>query len=180
MRSICYALKLLQVIFSMIKVALEQFRDPKRHTTKRELMTPKSTLSMWSPVRIVYKDNFKNFFQMTMLFVAYIELFQDSYILREATSSQQTLLQSRYFSRVTSSTQHLLIQNSCFFRAATFWGQLLFQNNHSFSAIILSKQLLIRTNKLLPINYFLRIGSSSGQLVFQNSYYLGRQICLEY
>ena len=130
-------------------------------------------------MRIVYKDNFKNSFQMTMLFVASVGLFQDSYILRETTSSQQTLLQSRYFYRVTSSTQQLLFQSSYFSRAATFWGQLLFQNTHFFS-IIISKQLLIRSNKLLLISYFLRISSSLGQLVFRNSYYSGRQICLWY
>ena len=120
-------------------------------------MAQKSTLSMWTPVRIVYKDNFKNFFQMAMLFVAHVGLFQDSYILRETTSSQPTLLQSRYFSRVTSSTQQVLFQSSCFFRAATFSKQLLFQNTPFFLAIILSKQLLIRSNKLLPVSYFLRI-----------------------
>ena len=62
-----------EVIFLMIKVALQQFREPKRHTTKTE--TQKSTLSMWTPHEDCLQRQFKNSFQMTMLFVAYVGLF---------------------------------------------------------------------------------------------------------
>ena len=55
---------------------------------------------MWTPVRIVYKVNFKNFFQMMMFFLAYLVTFLDQvhfmrkYFFRVNTSAEQLLLQS--------------------------------------------------------------------------------------
>ena len=58
-----------EVIFSIIKIALQQFRGPfLRGIREKRVMIQKWTLSMWTPVRIVYKDNFENIFQMTMFF----------------------------------------------------------------------------------------------------------------
>ena len=69
-----------------------------------------------------------------------------------------SLLQSNYFDRK-------FFQSSYFFRAdfffeVTFSQQLFFQNSNIFRA------------KPLPASYFSRIGSSFGQLVFRNIYFL--------
>ena len=82
-------------------------------------------------------------------------LFQDNFILVEATSS--------HFFRVTTSTQQLLFRGSYFFRTAavfsffrtvTFSQELFFQNSFFFGA------------KLLQSRHFLRIRSSLRQLLF--------------
>ena len=117
-----------EVIFSMIKVALQQFREPKRHTTKREQMTQKSTLSMWTSC----EDHLQ---QTTMLFV--VDFSKTAIFYEKLLLHRKHFCTSRYFSRVTSSTHQLLFQSSCFFRAATFLGQLRFQNTHFFSPTIL-------------------------------------------
>ena len=64
----------------------------------------------------------------------------------------------------------------------TFLGQLLFwgADTYFFSAVILSKQLLIWSKFCTDQLLLLRRGSFLGHLVFQNSYYLRRQICSEY
>ena len=117
---------------------------------------------MWTPVRIVYKGNFKNFFQMIMLFLVYVVSFLG-----------QLHFMRNYFFTVNISAQRLLLQSNQFDTTVIFSEQLLFQNAYFFSAITLSKQLLNRSKN--SIN-----SSSLGQLVFQNSYYSGRQICSEY
>ena len=84
-----------------------------------------------------------------------LPLFQDNFILVEATSS--------LFFRVTTSTQQLLFWGSYFFRIAavfsffrtvTFSQELFFQNSFFFGA------------KILQSSHFLRIGGSLQQLLF--------------
>ena len=66
-----------EVILSMIKVALQQLRMP----LLRGIQQKENRLSKREPYQcgpltgIVYKDNFKNFFQMTMFFLAYVVTF---------------------------------------------------------------------------------------------------------
>ena len=85
-------------------------------------------------------------------------LFQDSFILGECSTS--------HFFRVTTSTQKFLFRSSYFFRGATFFEELLFseksplRNNHYFQ-----NNYFLRA-KHLPRRYFLRIGSSLGQVLF--------------
>ena len=84
-----------------------------------------------------------------------LPLFQDNFILVEATSS--------HFLRVTTSTQQLLFWCSyffrtaavfCFFRTVTFLQELFFQSSFFFGA------------KILQTSHFLRIGSSLRQLLY--------------
>ena len=69
-RSICFELKLLK--FNNSRSATIQST---LSYGKSKVMTQKRTLSILTPVRIVYKGNFKNFFQMTMFFLAYVVTF---------------------------------------------------------------------------------------------------------
>ena len=78
---------------------------------------------------IVYKDNFKNFFQMTMFFLAYVVTFL----------GQLHFTRNYFFTVNPSAQQYLVRHNSYVFRAATF------SEHYFLSAIILSKQLLIRS-----------------------------------
>ena len=64
-----------------------------------------------------------------------LPLFQDNFILGEATSS--------HFFRVTTSTQQLLFRDSYFFRTAAFFP--FFQNSHVFAGVIFSEQLFFRS-----------------------------------
>ena len=73
-----------------------------------------------------------------------LPLFQDNFILGEATSS--------HFFRVTTSTQQLLFRGSYFFVTAAFF--LLFQNSYFFAGA-----------KLPQSSHFLIIGSSLLQLL---------------
>ena len=84
-----------------------------------------------------------------------LPLFQDNFILGEATSS--------HFFRVTTSAQQLLFRGTYFFRTAaffpffrtvTFSQQLFFQNSFFFRA------------KILQSSHFLRIRSPLCQLLF--------------
>ena len=88
-----------------------------------------------------------------------LPLFQDNFILGEATSS--------HFFRVTTSTQQLLFRGSYFFRTAavfsffrtvTFSQELFFQNSFFFGA------------KILQSSHFLRIQSSLQQLLFGTAF----------
>ena len=56
-------------------LATSQRALPKRHTAKEKWQPKRGFSQCWAPVRIVYKDNFKIFFQMTMLFLAYVVTF---------------------------------------------------------------------------------------------------------
>ena len=120
------------------------------------------------PVGIAYKDNFKNFFQMTIFFLAYVVTFLGqlhftrNYFFTVNTSAQQLLLQSNQFDTTVTFSEQLLFWNSYFFRRLTSSQQLLFQNSYLFGA------------KVLPTT---SINSSSlGQLVFQNSYFRKRNL----
>ena len=86
-----------------------------------------------------------------------LPLFQDNFILVEATS---------HFFRVITSTQQSLFRGSYFFRTAavfsffrtvTFLQELFFQNSFFFGA------------KILQSSHFLRIGGSLQQLLFETA-----------
>ena len=47
----------------------------KRHTAKEKWWPKRGPYQYGPPVRIVYKDNFKNLFQMTVFFLAYVVTF---------------------------------------------------------------------------------------------------------
>ena len=87
-----------------------------------------------------------------------LPLFQDNFILGEATSS--------HFFKVTTSTQQLLFRSSFFFRTAAFF---FFFRTVLF--VTFSLELFFRNSsffgvKLLQSRHFLRIGSSLRQLLF--------------
>ena len=84
-----------------------------------------------------------------------LSLFQDNFILREATSS--------HFFRVTTSTQQLLFRDSYFFRTAAFFP---FFRTVTFLQELFFQNSLIFGVKLLQSKRFLRIRSSLRQLLF--------------
>ena len=92
-------------------------------------MTKRGPYQCGHPMGIVYKDNFKNFFQMMMFFLAYIVTFL----------GQLHFTRNYFFTVNPSAQQYLVRHNSYAFRAATF------SERYFLSAIILSKQLLIRS-----------------------------------
>ena len=101
------------------------------------------------------QSNLVSFFKQRFPLAYMLPLFQDNFILVEATSS--------HFFRVTTSTQQLLFRGSYFFRTAavfsffrtvTFSQELFFQNSFFFGA------------KILQSSHFLRIGGSLQQLLF--------------
>ena len=126
-------------------------------------------------MRIIYRENFKNFFQMAMFFLPYVVTLlaqlhsKRNYFFTVNTFAEQLLLQNNQFDA------KLLSRSNYLFRAATFLEHVFFLLS-SYSIEIVS---LFRA-KFLPTSYFLRMGSSLGQLVFQNNYSLGKQICSEY
>ena len=63
-------------------------------------------------------------------------------------------------------SEQLFIWNSYFFKAVS--SQHLFFHNSSFLSV-----------KVLPSSYLLRTGSSFEQLLFQNGWFFGEQICSE-
>ena len=135
-----------------------------KHTVKRERMTQKGILSMGLPVRIVYKDDSWNFFQMTMLFLAYVmtilrqlHFTRNKHFCRGATSREWLIQHNSYFLGVATSSEQLLSWSSYFFRTLTSFQQLFFQNSYLFGA------------KLLPTSNFLWICSYLGQPVFQRT-----------
>ena len=121
-----------------------------------------------------------------------LPLFQDNFILVEATSSR--------FFRVTTSTQQLLFRDSYFFRTAavfsffrtvTFSQKLFFQNSFFFGAKILQSSHSLRTGSslrqllfgaaiffggtlkgYLKKSYFFKAGTSAQHQPFQKSYIL--------
>ena len=95
-----------------------------------------------------------------------LPLFQDNFILGEATSS--------HFFRITTSTQQLLLRSSYFLRTAAFFSfcravtfsqEFFFQNSFFFGAT------------LLQCRHFLKIGSSLRQLLFGAAIFFRRN-CL--
>ena len=86
----------------------------------------------WEKLSVIASLIWFLFFKQRFPFSHMLPLFQDNFILVEATSSR--------FFRVTTSTQQLLFRGSsehcCF---------LLFQNSHFFAGVIFSEQLLFRS-----------------------------------
>ena len=123
---------------------------------------------MWTPCQDCLQRQFYNFILTDhALFRVCRNYF------RTATFYEKLRLHSKHFRRAATSPEYLvreqlLSQSSYIFRTPTSSQQLFF-----------SKQLLIRseasTDQLLLVNWKL-----FRQLVFQNSYFLGRQNCSEY
>ena len=90
-----------------------------------------------------------------------LPLFQDSFILGEATSS--------HFFRVTTSTQQSLFRSSYFFRTAAFFS---FFRTVTFSQELFSQKSFFFRAKLLQSSHFFRIGSSLQQLLFVTAIFL--------
>ena len=84
-----------EVIFSIIKVALQQFREPfsKRHTVKEKWRPKKGPYQCWSPMKIVYKGNFKNFFLACVVTYLGQVHFMRNYFFTVNTTAEQLLLQ---------------------------------------------------------------------------------------
>ena len=96
---------------------------------KRELMTRKKTYQCGPTVRIVYKDNFKNFFQMTMIFLVCV-----------VTILRKLLFMRNYFFTVNISTEQLLPQSNT---TATFSEQLLLQSSYLLGVATYSEHSLL-------------------------------------
>ena len=110
-----------------------------------------------------------------------LPLFQDNFILGEATSS--------HFFRVTTSTQQLLFRDSYFFRTAaffpffrtvTFSEELFFQNSFFFEAKLLQSRYFLRirsfygsyfSQQLFNLEELFRIKISKKELIFQRRYF---------
>ena len=92
-----------EIIFSIVKVVLEQSRETLlRGILKNENWWPKrGPYQCGPPMRIVCKANYKNFFQMTMFFLAYLVAFlvqlhiTRNYVFTGNTSAEQLPLQSK-------------------------------------------------------------------------------------
>ena len=82
------------------------------------------------------------------------QLFQDSFIFGETSSS--------HFFRVTNSTQKLLFRCSY----ATFFEELPLSEQIPLQSSPFFQNSYFFREKHLPSSYFLRIGSSLGQVVF--------------
>ena len=91
--------------------------------------TYKGEGTSWRKLNVIASLFLFLFFKQRFSFSHMLPLFQDNFILVEATSS--------HFFRVTTLTQQLLIRDSCFFP--------LFQNSHFFAGVIFSEQLLFRS-----------------------------------
>ena len=83
-----------------------------------------------------------------------LQLFQDNFILVEATS---------HFFRVTTSTQQLLFRGSYFFRTAAFFP---FFRTVTFSQELFFQKSFFFGAKILQSSHFLRIKSFLRQLLF--------------
>ena len=92
-----------EIIFSIVKVVLEQSRETLlRGILKNENWRSKrGPYQCGPPMRIVCKGNYKNFFQMTMFFLAYLAAFfgqlhiTRNYVFTGNTSAEQLPLQSK-------------------------------------------------------------------------------------
>ena len=98
-----------------------------------------------------------------------------SLLLYVATFSEQfyfwrsyffTLFQSNYFDTTVTFSEQGFLQSSCFFE------ELFFQNNHCFrSSYFFQNSYFFRANRSAS-SHFLRIESSSGQLLFGTATFL--------
>ena len=94
-------------------------------------------------------------FQIATSLLAYVATFSGQLYFER--SYFFTLFQSNYFDTTVTFSVQLFLQNSCFlyfFKTVTFSQELFFQNSFFFVV------------KLLQSSHFLRIGSSSRQLLF--------------
>ena len=103
-------------------------------------------------MRIVYKDNFKNFFQMTMHFLACVETilrklyFTRNYIFTLNISAEQLLPQCNQFNITVT------FSRSYFFRTATFY---------------LPSEPTFSEHSLLLSSYFFKIATYSGRNIYR-------------
>ena len=117
--------------FSMISVALQQFREPLLTSIPwKENVWPKRGSYQWGlPVRIVYKDDSWNFFQMTMLFLAYVmtilrqlHFTRNKHFCRGATSREWLIQHNSYFLGVAATfSENSLLLSSYFLKIATYF-----------------------------------------------------------
>ena len=145
--------ELTEVIFSIRKVTLQQFREPfQRDTRQKKSDNPKEN-------HINVDPQWGSFTKTIQEFLSNDDVLSRirSDFFRTGAFYEKLLLDSKHFCRVAT-----------YFRTLISSQQLFFQKSYLFGA------------KLLPTSYFLRIDSSLGQLVFQNNYYVGKQICSEY
>ena len=91
-------------------------------------------------------------------------LYQDSFIFGETTSS--------HFSRVAALKQKLLFRGSYFFRGATFFEELPFSEQLPLYSSHFSQNSYFFRAKHLQSSYFLRKGSSLGQILFGTPIFL--------
>ena len=119
--------------------------------------TYKGDVTSWGKLSVIASLIWFLFFKQRFPFSHMLPLFQDNFILVEATSS--------HFFRVTTLTQQLLFRDSCFFP--------LFQNSHFFAGVIFSEQLLFRSENSTE-QHFLRRGDFLKQLLFGTAIFFGR------
>ena len=137
-------------------------------------MTRKSTLSIWPPVRIIYKDSFKNFFQMTILLLPYVVTisgqlhFTRNYFFTGNVSAEDVLPQSKQFDTTVTFSEQLLLQNSYFLEGATFSEHSLRLSSYFLKISTYSERNLYRLLLLVNRQLF-------RQLVFQNRYFSEKQ-----
>ena len=126
----------------------------KRHMAKENWWPKREPYQCGPPVKIVYKDNFKNFFQMTMFFLAYLVTFLG-----------QVHFMRNYFFTVNTSVEQLLLQSSYFFGADSFSEHLLLLSSYSFKIVTYSEQHLFRKTNLL------RISISTEEFLFRSRHF---------
>ena len=127
-------------------------------------MTRKTTLSMWITCDDGLQRQFQEFLSNDDSFS---RVFRDYFT--KATFYKELYLHIKHFCwAVTISSERLLYWSTYFFRTLTSSQQLFFQNSYLFGP------------KHLPTSNFLWLGTYLGKVVFQNSYFLERQICSEY
>ena len=108
------------------------------HPGKDSHEIPHESLSGWGnlsgkiiSIKRNHYSNLRFFCKCGFPFSYMLQLFQNSFIYGEATSS--------HFFRVTTSTQQLLFRSSYFFRAAAFLRNSFFRTITFFEAVIFSE-----------------------------------------
>ena len=101
------------------------------------------------------------FVKLRFLFSHMLRLFQNSFIFGEATYS--------HFFRVTTLTQQLLFRSMYFLRAAAFLRSSFFLEQSLFSKQLSFQNSYFSRAKHLLSGHFLRIESSSWQLLFRTA-----------
>ena len=125
------------VIFSMIKVTLQQLREPERNTTKRELMTQQSIYQCGPPLEDRLQRQFLSngdvICRTVTTFLGQLH-FMRNYFFTANTSAELVLFQSNQFNTTDTFSEELLLQSSYFFKALISSQQLFFQNSYLFGA----------------------------------------------